>query len=195
MAHKPRIILIHGAYGNPNENWFPHVYENFADSHELIAPTLPTPEGQTLKTWMSIVETQVLPFRDTDIIIGHSIGAALALRMLEKHNTQTGSITATALVSSFMSLLDNDAFDPLNETFVSAECDWQTIKQRTGQVEVWHGDNDPYVPIELGRNIADRLQARFTTVENGGHINEEAGFTKFHPLIEFVKQQTHNATK
>ena len=49
------IFLIHGAYGNPNENWFPWLKKQLENKrNKVIIPTFPTPEGQTLENWNKI---------------------------------------------------------------------------------------------------------------------------------------------
>jgi predicted alpha/beta hydrolase family esterase len=41
---------------------------------------------------------------------------------------------------------------------------------------VIHGDNDPLVPVAQAQFLADKLQASFTLIKDGGHLNGSAGY-------------------
>lgn len=44
--------------------------------------------------------------------------------------------------------------------------------------------NDPYVPNQLSEEFADYIGAKKIFVENAGHFNTAAGYTKFEALLE-----------
>ena len=103
------FYLIHGSYGNPNENWFPWLKEELEkDGHEVVAPTFPTPENQSLDSWKEILSE--LP--EDCVVIGHSLGVPFLLTLLE-----TQKAKAAFFVAGFASLLGNE-FDEVNKTFV-----------------------------------------------------------------------------
>ncbi len=176
-----RVIMLHGTYGNPNENWFPSMADELSD-FDVVIPTFPTVEGQSLDAWLKVLDETVGSLRSDDIVVGHSMGAGFLIRALEASEPQGGAIKACLLVSGFLTLLGNEAFDPHNASFVTGPCDFELVKQRAGYVRVYHGSDDPYVPEQLGRTIADSLDADFVSIRNGGHLNAEAGFTTFSEL-------------
>ena len=52
------IVLIHGVYGNPDENWFLWVKDKLAKmGYTVFAPQFPTPENQTVKSWCGGLES------------------------------------------------------------------------------------------------------------------------------------------
>lgn len=184
---KARCIVIHGTGGNPDGNWFPYLAEQLSESHEVLVPKFPTPDGQTLDNWLEIFEP-LLPLRSTDILVGHSMGAGFLLQLLGRIEPEGGMVKATLLVSSFMDLLGDAEFDSLNKSFVTPEPDWDVVQGRAGQVCVWHGDDDPYVDLVHGKTIAEVLKADFRIVPGGKHLNAESGHLQFPELVEFITE-------
>jgi uncharacterized protein len=80
-----RVIVLHGAHGGPDTNWFPWLHAALnAEGIEVLRPRFPTPQGQSLEAWLNTYDLAVesLPSAPT-ILVGHSLGAALALRLVE----------------------------------------------------------------------------------------------------------------
>lgn len=120
---------------------------------------------------------KVINYSDGSRLIGHSVGCPFILSLLEKHKA-----SAAYLVSGFIQLLGND-FDEINKTFVEKEFDWATIRKNCPKFYVYHGDNDPYVPLEYAEEMASKLGVKVKVIPNGGHLNEAAGFDKFEELL------------
>src|SRR5262249_6799203 len=78
-------------------------------------------------------------------------------------------------------------FDPLNASFLDRPFDWERIRARAGVSRVYHGANDPYVPLDMAQALASELQAPLTIIPNGGHLNALAGFTKFDKLLQDLR--------
>lgn len=173
------IYLIHGAYGNPSENWFPWLTAELKKKgHTVIIPQFPTPVGQTLENWNNeFLEYEV---DDDTIFVGHSIGVAFVLSILERHK-----VKAAFLVAGFCSPLGNN-FDAINKTFVDREFDWETIRHNCENFYVFNSDNDPYVRLEKGAELAASVRSELIIVKNAGHFNLVSGYTKFPMLLEKI---------
>jgi predicted alpha/beta hydrolase family esterase len=81
-----RVIVLHGAHGGPDTNWFSWLHAALnAEGIEVLRPRFPTPQGQSLEAWLNTYDLAVasLPLVPT-ILVGHSLGAALALRLVER---------------------------------------------------------------------------------------------------------------
>ena len=64
-----KVIIIHGAYGSPEENWFPWLKKELEKLNcEVIVPQFPTPKGQNLKNWLAILNKAVKNW-DKDFIL------------------------------------------------------------------------------------------------------------------------------
>ena len=185
IEDKKRIIIIHGSYGTPNENWFPWLAKEIKKlGHEVEVPTFPTPEGQNLKAWKSAFHKQVGEINGNMILIGHSLGPGFILDLLEK---ATAPIVGTFLVSAFLGKLGLEEFDSINESFVCRDFDWDRIRKNAGEVHVYNSDDDPYVPLSKGEELAKHLGVPLTVIKNGGHINAGSGFKSFPQLLDDVK--------
>lgn len=175
-------LIIHGAQGSPEENWIPWLKrELFKQSYDAVAPVFPTPEKQSCDTWMKVVEPYLCRLNGESIVIGHSIGATFLLSLLERLSQP---VAISALISGFVHDLGIDAFDRINNTFYSRSFDWSRIRNNARDIVILHGSNDPYVPLMEMQYLADQLRVIPTIVQNGGHLNESAGFLELPQLLE-----------
>jgi predicted alpha/beta hydrolase family esterase len=178
-----KALIFHGTQGTPQGNWFAWLQEHLMiQGWQVAVPTLPTPEDQSLENWTVALEEQVPSFAEADLIIGHSCGGAFALRLLE------GNIITpeqTILVGTVIDTLGNQ-FDALNKSFVDTPFNWDSIKENCEDITVFHGDNDPYVPLSQAETLSENLQAPLYVIQNGGHINADAGYTEFPDLLDFI---------
>jgi len=178
------IFIIHGAYGSPKENWIPWLRKELEkEGREVITPKFPTPKGQNLKNWLNIFKKYENKIGEGTILVGHSIGATFLLSLLEKLQSP---IAATFLVSGFTGPLCLPEFDKINQSFAEKEFDWQKIRANSPLFFIIHGDNDPYVSKEKAQELAKKLKTKIDFIKNGGHLNKEAGFTKFKYLKDAI---------
>jgi hypothetical protein len=180
------IIIIHGAYGNPEENWFPYLKKELESlGHNVYIPKFPTPDDQSLDSWIKVFENYSSYLNDETILIGHSLGPAFILNVLEKSHTK---IKVAFFISGFTGLLNHD-IDKINHTFTDKNFNWNKIKNNCSKFYLINSDNDPYVPLIKGSNLAEKLDATFIVLQNAGHINSAAGFDTFPLLLELVKKE------
>ncbi len=118
------------------------------------------------------------------VLVGHSLGAAFALRLVER---ATRPVTGLFLAAGFVGALGLPDYDPINASFFAAPFDWASIRARKGRAcRCWAGDDDPYVPLARSREMADHLGVELETVPGGGHLNTETGFNAFPQLRDAV---------
>jgi hypothetical protein len=181
------IIIVHGTYGYPEENWFPWLKTELEkDNYTVFVPKFPTPENQSLKNWISVFEKYKQHLNKESIVVGHSLGTAFLLTVLENLDKP---IKAAFFVSGNTDLLDNPKFDKLNKSFVNRKFDWKKIKKNCPKFFVFHSDNDPYVPLKKAEELSRNLDAKLILVKNAGHFNEKAGYTKFELLLENILKE------
>jgi predicted alpha/beta hydrolase family esterase len=187
-----RVMVLHGAHGGPDTNWFPWLRSELsAQGIEVIVPRFPTPEGQSLQAWFDAYDraTNALPAVPT-MIVGHSLGAAFALRLVERADKPFEGLL---LASGFVGALDLPDYDPINASFFVAPFDWTGIRERRGRIcRCWAGDDDPYVPLPRSQDVADHLHAPLEVIGQGGHLNSETGFNTFPHLRDAILN--HRAT-
>jgi predicted alpha/beta hydrolase family esterase len=181
-----RVIVLHGAHGGPDTNWFPWLHAALnAEDIEVLRPQFPTPEGQSLEAWLNAYDLAVssLSLAPT-ILVGHSLGAALALRLVER---AVEPFDGLFLAAPFIGALGLPDYDTINQSFFAGSFNWAGIRERKGSAcRCWAGDNDPYVPLSRSQDVADCLKAPLEIVPGGGHLNGETGFTAFPQLRDAI---------
>lgn len=181
-----RVIVLHGAHGGPDTNWFPWLHAALeTEGIEVLRPRLPTPQGQSLEAWLDAYDrtTEPLPSIPT-ILVGHSLGAAFALRLVER---AVEPIAGLFLAAGFVGALGLPDYDGINHSFFADPFDWAGIRARKGRVcRCWAGGDDPYVPLSRSQSVADRLEAPLEIVPGGGHLNDETGFNTFPQLRDTI---------
>lgn len=184
---KMRFFIIHGAYGNPDGNWFPWLKKELELlGHEVIIPQFPTPENQTLDNWIKVFREYFPKINSDTIFIGHSLAPAFILSVLERIDIK---IKACFFVAGFVGLIGKEEFDIINNTFITKKFNWSKIKENCGRFYIYNSDNDPYVPLSKGEELANRLDSKLIIVDNAGHFNEDSGYKEFPKILEDIKTQ------
>ncbi len=178
LSMKQTILIVHGASGSPQENWFPWLkHELEKKNFEVFVPTFPTPENQTLDHWMEIFEKYKEKLNQRSIVIGHSLGAAFLLNILEKQK-----IGGAFFVAPVGGTVDNEYWEGMR-TFADKNFDWGAIGKNCRHFFVYHSDNDPYIPIDHAKVLSKNLGIQLTFVQGAGHFNQNSGYVSF-PLLE-----------
>ncbi|MFA4891154.1 MAG: alpha/beta fold hydrolase [Candidatus Gracilibacteria bacterium] len=181
-------FIIHGALGNPNENWFPWLKSELERlGFTVYVPAFPTsPETQTLENWLKVFEEYKNHLDKDTIVIGHSLGPAFLLTILEQIEKP---IRAAYFVAGYhpKSLPKTSEWYPQVKTFLEKPFDWQKIKQNCPAFHIYHSDNDPYFPLSLAEDLAKTLDTTTIVVKNADHFNEKAGYTKFERLLHDIQ--------
>jgi uncharacterized protein len=181
---KKDIIILHGTGGTPEGNWFPWLKNEMeSQGSSVYIPKFPTPENQSVKSWCRALDVQAPRFGKDTILIGHSCGAVYLLHILE---VLKQPVAKSIFVSGFIEKLGNEYYDNLNADFINHNFNWEKIKNNAGKITLFHGDNDPYVPLSVAQKLADHLETRMIIIKNGGHLNAESGYTKFEELLSLL---------
>jgi predicted alpha/beta hydrolase family esterase len=176
-----KIAIIHGTKGTPEGNWFPWLASKLENlGHEVIVPRFPTPENQSLTVWRDVFVQSFGQLTKDTILIGHSIGAMFALRLLEMSTCQ---IAATFLVAGLNAKIGIPEYDNLNSSFLAAPLQWDKIRNSSQIFQCLIGSNDPYVPFEQPISISQELNCSPIIIKDGGHLNSESGYSEFPLLI------------
>ncbi|MDO8559007.1 MAG: alpha/beta fold hydrolase [bacterium] len=175
------ILILHGIGGYAGIHWQKWLYGNLIkDGYKVIMPDLPKPDRPNRKDWLRAVQEIIKSVDSSDlIIVAHSLGVATALDLTEQL-----PVKALISVSGFAS----DYGAELNDYFLKEKIiDFKKVNKSLKQVFVIYGDNDPYVPQEVLKSLADSLNVKPEIIVNGGHLNTDSGYTVFPRLLEIIK--------
>lgn len=183
---KRNILIFHGTEGYPEENWFPWLKQKLEDmGHAVFVPQFPSPPiiSAKIAEWFDVLKNYEQYINENTILIGHSLGGIFTLRVLEKlsHPVHTVALIGTPI--GIRPILNYDR----DNSFSGFEFNWQSMPQKARNFFVFHSDNDPYVSLNNGEQLAKYLGVALTFVPNAGHFNKKAGYVKFDLLLEKLK--------
>jgi len=179
------VIILHGTKGLPAGNWFPWLKEQcLAEKYNVYVPKLPTPDNQSIESWKAALQEQTPAIEKDTILVGHSLGATMILHILE---TLKAPISKSIFVSPVMDKINIPEYDKLNKPFIKTpNFDWLSISNNAGEITIFHGDNDPYVPKKHAEFLQDQIGGELKIIKDGGHLNAECGYTTFPELTKII---------
>ncbi len=176
------VFIFHGTGGYPDENWFPWLKQKLeADGHQVFVPQFPTPEGQSLASWKAVLDEYEDSINEDTIFVAHSLGCIFLLRLLEQFPHK---VRAAVFVSGIVGIKPITNYEGDNAFGGGFDFDWRNIKTKAENFIVFHSDDDPYVALENGKQLAKNFGVELTFIPNAGHFNAKAGYTEFDALLE-----------
>ena len=186
MSFKNAIIL-HGTMGSPDGNWFRWLEAELAEMGlDVWLPQLPNANQPSLRQEADYVRNEC-PFvinADT-LVIGHSSGAILALILAQETETPIGAVVAVSVFH------DNSLKWDANNKLFDVGFNWAAIKTGASKLLFVHSDNDPYVPLDQAKYVADNCDAKMVIVPGQGHFNLEKSedYRQFPELVKLLRQK------
>ncbi len=107
----PNFVLLHGYKGSPEKNFFPWLKKELENrGYKVQVPALPNPKNPSVYDQVDYV-IKTVSFDDNTVIVGHSLGSVVALKVLERINQPARK---TVLIGGFTenNFVDNDNFEP-----------------------------------------------------------------------------------
>lgn len=177
-------VIIHGSYGSPFENWFPWLYgELTAKGKNVLVPQFPCGEGiQNYDNWRKVLDSYKHLINENTTIIGHSLSPAFVVDYLINNNLKVNDLIFAA---PFYGLINIPEFDAVNSPFFTKK-HFDRIGKLSNRRICFISRNDPYVPNDLSESFAKEIAAQIIYVDNAGHFNASAGYTKFECLLELL---------
>lgn len=182
-----KAIIIHGTEGHPKENWFPWLKEKLEErGYEVTVPQFPSPPvvAARISEWFDVLNTLDYKFDKETIVIGHSLGGVFTLRLLEKLSAPVKAAFLTGTPIGVKPILNYDR----DVAFSGFDFNWDKIKANAKHFEVFQSDDDPYVDLGNGEELASHVGVKLNFIPNAGHFNKKAGYTKFFHLLEKIDE-------
>jgi predicted alpha/beta hydrolase family esterase len=164
-----RVIGIHGYKSAPGKNFWPWLERELRGrGFEVVIPELPNPAEPDRDLWTQTLLDAVAPLSDKDIIVGHSLGGAAALRFLEAAEARTTPHACVLISTPWM--IRDERFSG----FFLTELDHDVLMWRASKFVVLHAKDDSVIPVSSAQRYADIFHARLVTPELGGHFDGES---------------------
>lgn len=159
-------LILHGTLGAPEGNWFRWLKNELeGQGMQVWLPKLPHAEQPSLNQWLSFVQ-QECPFaiNDKTLIVGHSSGAILALILTQENSTPVGAVVAASVFH------DNSLQWEPNSKLFDLDFQWNIIRSQAKKLLFIHSDDDPYVPLEQARFVANKCSGNLILFSGQGHL-------------------------
>ena len=191
MSKDANIFIFHGTEGHPEENWFPWLKgELEAQDYNVIVPQFPSPPVVAAKIdeWFDVLKDYEQYINEDTVFVGHSLGGVFTLRVLEKLDHPVKAAVYVGAPIGVRPILNYDR----DSSFSGFEFDWDAIKNHAKNFVVYQSDDDPYVGLDNGKELATHLGVELSFIPNAGHFNKRAGYTEFkdlkNKLLEILKK-------
>lgn len=181
-----RAVILHGTLGSPEGNWFSWLEHELLDRNlDVWVPALPGAEQPSLRQWLTFIhENRPFELDEETVIIGHSSGATLALVLAQTNTRPIGGIAAVSVFD------DNSLNWEPNARLFDVALEYGRIRSNVRKLLFIHSDNDPYVPLEKARQIAEQCGETTVVIGEQGHFNTEQGpeYEQFPKLLELLDE-------
>jgi uncharacterized protein len=183
MSEFSNAFIFHGTAGSPEGNWFLWLKSELEQlGIPTAVPRFPTPEGESLEAWLDVLDAESQKIGPSSLLIGHSKGGMFLLKVLER---LMEPVEAAIFVSAPIGVKPIRYYEE-DKRFSNFEFDWPAIRNKARSFVVFHSDNDPYVSLANGEQLAKELGVELSFIPNAGHLNAESGYTRLQPLLDKI---------
>jgi len=177
-----KIAIIPGNGGGAVESsvWYAWVRDALRSDErvsDVVLRDMPDPVLARECYWLPFMRDQLVCDENT-IIIGHSSGAAAAMRYAEQW-----PVGGLVLVGAYASDLDDET--ERCSGYFSRPWAWHLIRQNSPFVIQFGSTDDPYLPWDQQKTVADALAADVRQFSNRGHFID----AEFPEVVTAIKEQ------
>ncbi|MFA4960425.1 MAG: leucine--tRNA ligase [Candidatus Pacearchaeota archaeon] len=165
------FVFFHAYKDNSKSVFWPWLTKKIEENGGKVcfAPDLPNPSEPNIEEQVEFV-IKKYNFNERSIIVTHSLGGVLALKLLSKLKTKIKKLILVATPSM------SKAKDGKSRPAIDNCCDWkfnfEEVKKHAEEIIVLIDEKDHLLRVEMGREIADKLSAKLiTTIAKSPHFN------------------------
>ena len=181
VADLPRALLVHGWNDDPTTGWFAWLRSELETAGYIVdAPHFEQTGSHRVERWMQQLAVAGRGLTPDSIVIAHSLGCWLSLRLLSELPADL-QIAAAYFVAGFY-----DAPRPDAKAFFDPEPNWPVIIDRVRRRVCIYSDDDHIVTPDRTRRLAHQLQAELVCVPGHGHFLGSRGMDQFPELLQLI---------
>ncbi|QQG44050.1 MAG: alpha/beta fold hydrolase [Candidatus Roizmanbacteria bacterium] len=174
-----KALILQGWQQKTTANWYPWLEGELKKlGYEVYLPDLPTMHTDLpdMNEQLNFIEN-LLAIDEETIIIGHSLGCLLAMRLAEKHKYKKMFLVAGW---DFDDLFEN------HQLFWPNKIDHEKIKENVKEIYCLSSDNDPYFTAFTVEQMSKRLNGKFILVKGAGHFIDEFNITTLPEILKYI---------
>lgn len=177
----PIALIIHGWNDDPAKGWLGWLNAQLTErGYDVSAPHLQIGQRPLLKRWNNQIRPLANKLSQQSIVVAHSLGCFLTLRMLEAISLDD-PVDKVILVSGF--------YDAPNDTaskFFAPEPDWIHIKEQARKFICIYSNDDTIVTPDRTRRLSHKLDAELIMLADKGHFLGSRGLETLPEILEFI---------
>jgi uncharacterized protein len=166
-------LILHAWYNKPDNHWYPWLKNEL----EKKGYTVDVPELPTMNTDLPDMARQLKTaekfITNDSVVIGHSLGCLLSMRLAENHSYQK-----MVLVAGW----DFNDLTAEHRLFWPNPINHDVIKKHIKKIYVISSNNDPYTTAVTAEDMSKRFAGKFILIKDAGHFTKKYGITKI-PII------------
>ena len=160
------FVLLHGYTGSPEDVFLPWLKKELENrGYKVSVPKLPNTDNPDINEQVEYV-LKNCKFDENTVLLGHSLGSVIALKVLEKLDK---TIRKFISVAGFSKPGFKDKVRPFEKKF-DGKFDFNKIKNNINEVVILRAKNDTAVPSDRADSLKEKI---------GGKI------------IDFVAEENH----
>lgn len=164
-----RVLIIHGWEASSKDHWFLEEKERLEKlGCEVVVPDMPNTLLPKKNEWMQVIKD--FNPDENSILIGHSLGGTAILRFLEEVSDIVGKCI---LIATPIRKLENEEYDfsPVYG-FFEPDIDYQKIKQNCRKFIIINQTDDPWVPLQHGKDLAHYTNGSLKVTQGNDHFDK-----------------------
>lgn len=176
-SSKKKVLVIHGFDGSSQGTWKPWIKTELEkDGYEVVIPDLPNAGHPKFEELMAFLSDITKSFTDEDIVIGHSMGGYLALKLAEQKTFKKVLLVAPCVGD--VSLYDYDGWQKeypkddyasLKKMIEENPVDYSLITTKA-RIALF-SENDPSIPFTVKNTLPKDWVIK--TVDSEGHFPDK----------------------
>ena len=192
-----KAFIFHGTEDAPHSHWFERLKREL-EKKECMVHTLQFPgiREESYESWKGVLLPYIHEIDENTLFIGHSLWACFALSLLSQENLH---IHACYLIWAWWEKFSEEVIEKQYQKFVELwytddkkylyhyesfikNLDFWTIKKHCPVFYIFASANDPYIPVEMARNLQEELWAQYFEYPHAGHFCKKDGYKTFEDL-------------
>lgn len=172
------VLIIHGWEASSKDHWFLEEKQRLEKlGYKVTVPDMPNTLHPKRGEWVKVIED--FNPGESSILIGHSLGGVAILRYLEIADKKAGECIFIATPIRKL----GEGYGGI-ENFLEGDFDWNKIKENVGKPVVFNQNQDPAVPLQHGKDLANNLGAELVITDGNDHFDK----IDFELLEKYIKE-------
>jgi leucyl-tRNA synthetase len=183
-GQKPNFLILHCKSGSPESDFYPWLKAELeTKGFKVQVPALPNP-GEPDDGEQTEFVLKNCNIDENTVVIGHSFGAIVALRLLER-GAKVNRVVLAGL--PYSGKFTDGKTRPTVAAAAKKGFDFAKIKTQTQSLIALYDTNDPVVPVSDGKLLEQNRVPVVYVRTNGGHFHEKQEPAVLEQVLPVIK--------